>query len=105
MIALSRLSSLKGRCEVNITARHADRLTRAEELVSRGWVECVNAQSRTYRVRSQADGRHFYTVCLDGTAECDCADYFYRGLMCKHVLAAHTYAETRGVRKPRAKRD
>ncbi len=79
---------------MNMSARHPDRLTRAEELVARGCVECVDLKSRTYRVRSQADGRHFYTVRFNGTAECDCADYFYHGLMCKHILAAHTYAET-----------
>jgi hypothetical protein len=91
--------------DIGGTSLKADRLTRADELVARGWVECVELNSRTYRVRSQADGRHFYTVRLSKTFECDCADYFYRGLMCKHILAAYMYAKTERVRMSRAQRN
>ncbi len=79
---------------MTVSARHPDRLAKAKELLERRWVECINQDTHLYKVRSETDGRHAYTVRLGAPSACECADHFYRGLICKHILAAYLLAQT-----------
>ena len=63
------------------------RLERAHELIAQGRVTQSHQEAMTYHV-SALDNRHAYVVCLAGPRICTCRDAFYRGVHCKHYLAA-----------------
>ena len=63
-----------------------ERTRRADEL------RVQRLGERTYLVESASQPGQRYTVTLpgehDGVAQCECADFQYRGIPCKHLLAA-----------------
>jgi hypothetical protein len=73
--------------------RKSDRLGRAIELEAR---RCVYPAGDGFAVVS-VDGRHFYSVRLDGDEPtCNCPDALYRRPRCKHLLAAGLAARRLG---------
>ena len=64
-------------------------LTRRQrgESIAKVSEEIERVSESTYRVRSQR-GRTMYTVTSSwGKWTCDCPDYMYRGVKCKHIFA------------------
>ena len=72
---------------VSPTQTKARRLKLAEQLIAHSRVSRDQHQPNTYYV-SALDNRHAYVVQLTGPRICNCADSFYRGVHCKHYLAA-----------------
>ncbi len=67
---------------------------RAQEMVENGF-EPVRLRSNVFKVPSQSNGGYYTVVDQGGWWTCNCPDYTYRHVVCKHIIAMSLWRDVR----------
>ena len=74
------------------TPRQSARILRGQSMIEQGF-EPVETDNRTFQIHSQSSDKQYNILHKYNAWYCDCPDYLYRKLECKHIHAVRFWQE------------